>query len=447
MKRNVWMAVSLVPGLSGPAIAQVDPAVIEALQKQVQALTEEVERLKEGPPPSDEAGGIFGTDFLKGKGLTLGFYGETKFRVPERGNGTFDAHRYVLAPGYQIADWLVFNSELELEHGGVDESNNNGRNRFDGELELEQFYVDILLHERFNIRSLGIDLVPVGRVNKQHEPTTFYSTERPELYREIIPSTWYEPSMGVFGKLTEVLDYQLMVSTGLEDAIKTSGSAATTTRPAGYAGPGFDGKSGARNARPQARNTEENYPAFSGRLRYQGEQGLDTSGSFYVTKVEGLTGNSTMTLVDWEALYRVPQTGLELRAEAAYWNISDPDHLVANNNTLTTDDVGDRMYGWYVEAAYHIWPESWKKGKGQHMDLVPFVRFSQIVAQSEMDSGTSEVDDGTQNKDFITAGLSYFLNPNFVIKADWRHNLDSSTAAEGDSAAQDYFQFGTGIAF
>lgn len=22
-------------------------------------------------------------------------------------------------------------------------------------------------------------------------PTTFYSTERPELYREIIPSTWF----------------------------------------------------------------------------------------------------------------------------------------------------------------------------------------------------------------------------------------------------------------
>ena len=216
-----------------PAAARADDtATIKELQNQVKALQEQVQKLQEAQSAAaargtgqDEAekdkglDGLLGRDFLKSKGLTFGFYGETKCRFPESGANSFDAHRFVLLPGYQFADWLVFNAELELEHGAVDESVNGGRNRFNGELELEQFYVDILLNEHFNIRSLGIDVMPVGRISKYHEPTVFYSTERPELYREIIPTTWQEPSLGIFGKIVDNLDYQLTVSTGLEDFI------------------------------------------------------------------------------------------------------------------------------------------------------------------------------------------------------------------------------------
>ena len=55
--------------------------------------------------------------------------------------------------------------------------------------------------------------------------------------------------------------------------------------------------------------------------------------------------------------------------------------------------------------------------------------------------------DGTANRDFITAGLAYFLNANFVVKADYRHNLDGSDASATDGSNQDYFQLGAGVAF
>ena len=446
-------SASLALALSGGnAWAQSSSADIEELKRQVKALQEQVETLKEGPKADPETEALLSERFFKGKGLTIGFYGEAKYRVPESGGHSFDPHRFVLAPTYQINDWLIFNSEFELEHGGVDEAGANRRSRFGGELELEQMYVDMLLNEHFNIRSLGIDLVPVGRINKYHEPTVFYSTERPELYREIVPTTWMEPSFGFFGKIVEGLSYQVMISAGLEDFDPGS----TTGTPAGPTS-GINATGGFRDARPALRPSDVNTLAYTGRINYRGVPGLDASTSAYVTQVEGIGGDSLVALWDIEALYRVPRTGLELRADLAYWHIEDPEHLVANQNNNPTsapggaailnDDVGGRMYGWYVEAAYHFWPEAWRDGRARDMDLVPFVRYSQIHTQSDLLPGAARRTDGTANRDFITAGLAYFLNANFVVKADYRHNLDGTAASALSAASQDYFQLGAGVSF
>lgn len=435
MKRETTFLVSLSLGVCS-AYAQATNPEIEELKRQVQSLQEQVETLKEGPRADAETESLLSDQFFRGKGLTIGFYGEAKYRVPESGGNSFDPHRFVLAPSYQINDWLIFNSELEFEHGGIDENTTDRRSRFAGEVELEQMYVDILLNEHFNIRSLGIDLVPVGRINKYHEPTTFYSTERPEIYTQIIPSTWMEPSVGFFGRIMEGLDYQVMISAGVEDYLAT---APTTS--------GINANNGFRDSRPALRPNDVNTLAYTGRLHYSGIPGLDASTSLYATQVEGLTGESFVGLWDIEALYRVPRTGLELRGDFAWWHIGDPENLVANNNASATDDVGGRMYGWYAEAAYHFWPEAWKEGRGRDMDVVPFVRYSQIRTQSDLLAGSNYRGDGTANRDFLTIGLSYFLNQNFVVKADYRHNLDGTQVSSMNSGSQDYFQLGAGVAF
>jgi hypothetical protein len=443
---SIAIAIATTLALSLINVRAEDINGIAELKKEMQALREEVAVLKAARSTNVDAGAtsladapagtsLLSKEFLDAKGLTFGFYGETKYRFPESGANSFDAHRYVLTPSYQIADWIVFNSEFELEHGGVDDSVTRG-SRFDGELELEQMYVDILINEHFNIRSLGIDLVPVGRLNLIHEPTTFYSTERPELYREIIPTTWMEPSMGVFGKITDTLDYRLQVSAGLEDF------------NASAAGAGVTAVNGMRNARPRMRGANENKVATSGRLHFNGIDGLDMSSSFYVSHSKGFNDQDVaMTLVDVEAVYRVPNTGLELRGDFATWFIDNPENLIANNSGTATDDVGKRLYGWYAEAAYHLWPEAWREGKGKEMDFVPFVRYSSIRTQSGLLAGSAELDNGTANRDFVTFGAAWFLTPRFVIKADWRRNLDDSAATATSAASQDYVQMGVGMAF
>lgn len=453
MKTNcsrLLLAGSLALALAATSGRAEDTNALAELIKEVKALREEVAVLKADrtnamvatPAPAApsetarEAQDLLGQDFLKVKGLTIGFYGETKYRVPEAGADAFDAHRYVLTPSYQIADWLVFNSELELEHGGVDDDVARG-SRFNGELELEQMYVDILINDYFNIRSLGVDLIPVGRINLTHEPTTFYSTERPELYREIIPTTWMEPSMSVFGKIVEGLDYRVGVSAGLEDRIA---SAPTT--------PGVTAANGFRSARPRLRQADESRLAAFGRLHFNGIEGLDASTSFYHSQMDGFNQQDvTATLWDVEALYRVAGTGLELRGDFAMWFIDDAQNLIANNTGTAADDIGERMYGWYAEAAYHFWPEAWREGKGKEMDFVPFVRYSSIVTQSDLLPGSGRLNNGTANRDFLTVGAAYFLNANFVIKADYRMNLDDTAATATSAASQDYMQLGVGMAF
>jgi hypothetical protein len=450
-QKQLMIASAATLVASGTAFAQ-NSSEIEELKRQVKALQEQVETMKEGPKADPASEGLLKERFFKGKGLTIGFYGEAKYRAPESGPNTFDPHRFVLVPSYQISDWLVFNSELELEHGGVDEIGADRRSRFAGELELEQMYVDVLLNEHFNIRSLGIDLVPVGRINKFHEPVTFYSTERPELYREIIPSTWMEPSMSIYGKIVEGWNYQVMVSAGIEDFDPRS----NTGTPA-RATSGINATGGFREARPGLRPADVNTLAYAGRVHYNGLPGLDASASTYITQVEGLAGDSFVALWDIEALYRLPNTGLELRGDFAFWHIDEPENLVATQNNIAAnapsnapnrgDDVGDRMYGWYVEAAYHLWPEAWREGRGRDMDFVPFVRYSSIHTQSELPDGGVYRDDGTANRDFLTFGFAYFLNANFVIKADYRHNLDGTAVSALNAASQDYFQLGAGVSF
>src|SRR5687768_6949057 len=136
-----------------------------------------------------------------------------------------------------------------------------------------------------------------------------------------------EPSMAIFGKIVEGLDYQVMASAGVQDFDPRS----RTGSPAGPTS-GINAAGGFRDARPALRPSDVNTLAYSGRLHYSGIPGLDASTSIYATQVEGIGGDSFVGLWDIEALYRVPNTGLELRGDFAYWHIADPEHLVANQN-------------------------------------------------------------------------------------------------------------------
>ena len=363
---------------------------------------------------------------VKAGGLKLGAYGETRLTMRRSQDTVFDPHRLVLLPSYQINDFLVFNSEIEFEHGGVDDTDgvkgeaNTTNSRFDGEVEIEQMYVDWMVNEHFNVRSLGIDVIPVGRINMYHEPTYFYSADRPELYTNIIPSTWFEPGFGFYGKITDVLDYRLMMSAGLEDTNTSSGISAA----------------GIRNARPALRRAANSGFGYSGRLGYTPTwaPGLQGSTSFYYTDVArnsgpGIAGQNSqdvnLTLWDVEFIYRIPKTPLELRAEYAHIFIDNNRGLLANlpgtagAAPASTAAVGDEMYGWYTELALHLWPESWKKGNFKHMDFVPFFRYTQTNTQTG-DFNVPANPTGANFHDIYTWGFSFFPAREFVLKLDYQ---------------------------
>ena len=309
--------------------------------------------------------GLFGLGSRRQEILSFGAYGELKFGGQEESgdwqNG-FDAQRIVLLPTLQITDSIIFNAELEFEHGGIAEDDDD---KLTGAIEVEQAYIDFKFNDYFNWRAPGVDVVPFGFINLFHEPTQFYSVNRPELYQGLIPSTWFEGSTSVYGKIVNNLNYQFQINTGLEDVGSKNGVP--------HDGSPYEGGITATEALALARtpigdfHQTKNAPGFAFRLGvhaavcHAGLSGLQ--GIFFrrtprdARRPHGRRlslGHSNLTMLDTEVRYRVPKTGFEFRGEVVDVIIGTPSNLRANNDGDPEDNVGKNLWGFSLEAAYHV---------------------------------------------------------------------------------------------
>ena len=382
---------------------------IKALEERIKLIQQELDALQKAKAWNEEKteDDPFRNALKKKSGINFHIYGEAKYNMTGGSKGNyFDPHRFVLMPSYKLNDWIFFNSEIEIEHGGVDDKDDS---RFRGELELEQFYADVNVNDWLNWRSLGISLIPVGSVNLVHEPTTFYSVHRPIMYKYIIPSTWMEGSTGFFGDIPQVdgLSYFFLASQGLSDRDGTI----------------QDGSKGVRSARPGLNASGDNEElAYTFRLAYDGAgsnkewlKGFSGSTSTYIGNYEETTDTSAI-LWDVEGKYRFRNGALkdfELIADYAQWHFGSPEAIADVN-------VGDRMYGYRLETAYH-----WAFGADQ--ELVPFFRYEGYDT-SDGGGKAGFVETGSSN--YLTYGVSWFLNPSMVIKAANRQSLDDHDSSE-----------------
>ncbi|MBR90632.1 MAG: hypothetical protein CMO66_05090 [Verrucomicrobiales bacterium] len=403
-KLTLWTAaLSLtVPGVR--AQEEVDER-IQALEQRILAMQQELQAIR-----GDAGDDIFnGAHLTKKSGMNLHFYGEAKYNWTKGSNGNyFDPHRFVMMPSYKINDWIFFNSELEVEHGGVDDSDDS---RWRGAVELEQMYADVKVNDWLNWRSIGVSLIPVGTINLYHEPDLFYSVHRPIMYKYIIPSTWMEGSTGFFGDVPNVegLSYMFLVSQGLSSADAK-----------------IDDSKGTRNARPNLYAKGDNRQlAYSFRLAYDGSgaesewlKGFAGSVSTYIGNYqENTTSDTSAILWDVEASYRFQSGTLknfELIADYAQWHFGNPSAIADVN-------VGENQYGYRLEAAYH-------HGFGAGQELVPFFRYEGYDLSDDGVGKAGFVESGSKN--YLTYGAAWFLDPAFVIKAAVRQSLDVASSSE-----------------
>jgi hypothetical protein len=374
-------------------------------------------------------------------GLRLGAYGEVKFGSRQNPDhkgqwqSGFDAARLVLLPTFQFTDDIVFNAEIEFEHAG---SGFDEDDKLHGTAEIEQLFIDFKVSPYFNIRSPGIDLVPIGYINQHHEPTLFYSVNRPELADRLVPTTWAVPAAGAYGKIVDDLSYQFQVSSSLEDF--GSGFDARSDRnsplpfPTGYA-PGISGKDGLIFARPPRGDFRQlsNDLGYAFRLNYTPSfvPGLAGSSSVYFTAnttprdAYSDTGlplhHSSLTMVDSELRYRMPGTGFEARGEYVQVFFGHPANLRANNDTDPTNNVGRTMYGLSGEVAYHF---SIGTYLGSAWQAVPFYRYTYEDLQTKGFSGSDlNTPTGAGKLQFHTAGLAVFPTPQLVLKLTYEKVL------------------------
>ncbi|MDF1821488.1 MAG: porin [Alcanivoracaceae bacterium] len=410
MKRSI-IALSVLAAACG-AHAQT----VEDLQKQIDILASEIESLK----TAEQGQGAL-------ENLHIGGYGEhhyNNYRNTETGpqkDDQVDAHRFVLFFGYDFSDRVRLVTELELEHGFIEDENEceftvpgGGLAPGDtvecegesapGEVELEQAYIEIDTSDSTRVK-LGQFLVPVGILNETHEPETFYGVERNKLENAVIPTTWWETGAWFSQDLGAGLSYDLALHSGLQ----------------------VEDDYGIRSGRQKSAKAIANDGAWTGRVRYVGLPGLDMAVTYqrqndmHQSALDGELGfagdvpDAKGELLEAHARYTLG--GLQLTALHAAWDI-DSDAAEAAGK--------DEQSGEYVEAGYKLLDE-----------LGIFARHTQYDL-AERDDQESEVLVNTY-------GVNYWVHPQVVLKADYQ-NVNYKDARKDDKV-DDSVNLGIGWSF
>jgi len=353
--------------------------------------------------------------------MTFSGYGELHYNIPssfdtdgdgidDAQNSKMDFHRLVLGWNYEFSDRITLYTEVEFEHAGQ-------------EMELEFAFLDFFIDPAFNVRA-GALLMPVGPLNEYHEPPLFYSVERPYFQKFIIPTTWQEGGIGIFGSPLPGLNYRVYLVSGLASS-------------------GFSGKNGLRKGRGKVAGGEKKPQtgeelAFVGRLEYSPMAGFDLGLSLYEGNSDqandaGADGGVSIVEVDG----RVRMSGLDFRAVYAKIEIDDADQInIAHTDPgppVIPGDVAEEITGWYVELAYRL-----GQTMGTDWDLVPFVRVEEINTHDKVPAGTTL--NPAFNRNVTTYGIAYYPHPQVVFKADYEN-------WEDDSTGPDWEQFNLGMAF
>jgi hypothetical protein len=265
---------------------------------------------------------------------------------------------------------------------------------------LEFAFLDFAITPAFNVRA-GSMLMPVGPLNEFHEPTLFYSVERPYVQRTIIPTSWQEGGAGVFGAVNG-LKYRVYLVSGLNAE-------------------GFTASDGIRGGRGGVAEQPSEDLAVVGRLEYVGLPGVELGLSAYQG---GANTTKNSALADagvgiWEADARLRMAGVDLRGVLASVTVDGADQI----STFTGEDVGEEMMGWYVEAAYDVLKLLNPEGD-QAVEV--FVRYEDFNTQESVPTGFTA--DPANDRQVMTAGLAYFPIPDVAVKADletWEDGADN----------------------
>ena len=146
--------------------------------------------------------------------MTRNFYSDNVNRYSKaddykdaKGHNRFDLPHAVIMLGFDFGRGWTFGSELEFEHGGTEsavemEAEETGEWEKEiergGEVALEQLWINKEFRPWIQVRA-GHMVVPVGSLNSNHLPNEFFTVYRPEGEATILPSTWHQTGISVWG--------------------------------------------------------------------------------------------------------------------------------------------------------------------------------------------------------------------------------------------------------
>jgi hypothetical protein len=383
------------------------------------------------PPTSESA---LDAGARQGSATFIGGYGNVLYqRDFNSEEARLNLERFVLFVGHRFSQRVSLFSELEIEDAKV-EGGQAG-----GEVALEQAYLKFDFDRDMYIVA-GLFIPRIGIINEDHLPTRFNGNERPLVETYVIPSTWRELGIALYGTLSRIpFRYSIALVNGLNSA-------------------DFEHGTGIREGRYEGRDASANSLAVTGALQYQvGSLQLQLSG--YAGGTVGLSSSAADTLhlasgafgtpvILGEAHARYEYGGLEAKLLGTIISIPDAESI----NDAFENNTPQRMYGAYGELGYDVL--SGTRTEPTDPQLVAFLRLEILDLNAAMPANGTK--DNALHQTHLIAGLTYLPIPNVVVKADVRiaHTGDkdpaaatSGTAANAYNTGSTFLNLGIGFSF
>lgn len=327
----------------------------------------------------------------------LSGYGEVKVSYDQQlGTGTANLTRNVLFLGHRFSDRITFFSEMELENARVEGG------QVGGELSMEQLFIKFDLTNDIYLTG-GLFIPRFGIINENHLPTTFNGNDRPYVEQFIIPSTWREIGVGLYGRSNSLpgLNWSIAAQNGLNAGAFTHGT-------------------GIREGRGEGSQANASNLGLSGALLYYtGDFRFQASG--YYGGSAGLTQREADSLLLDYGTFGTPVRLLEANAQyhgkafrakvlATQVEIPDADRI----NRAYANNTPSSMFGAYGEFGCDLW--SFIR-PAEDRDLIAFVRYEALDMNASIpDNG---IDDPTLDRTYVVTGLTYAPVVGVSVKVDY----------------------------
>ena len=343
----------------------------------------------------------------------------------DKGFGQFDLPHVVLYLGYDFGKGWSLGTEIKFEHGGTEsaveiEEEETGEYESEvergGEVALEQFWLQKSFSPALNLR-MGHMVVPVGGTDNAHMPTEFFTVYRPEGENTILPCTWHETGVSLWGKAGD-WRYEAMFLAGLDaDRFGNkgwihdgSGSPYEFKMATAYAGA----------------MRIDNYSIKGLHLSVSGYLGNSANNTLNATgKYKGLHG--TVAIGAFDFLYN--DHNLIVRGNFDYGHLSNSLEITSANMSTRADspspktNIGEAAIAMGVEAGYDIFSRIAAMREREQRFYI-FGRYDYY--DSMYKTVKNMTDEKMWSRQKITAGVNYYPIPQIAIKGEYSYRILSS---------------------
>lgn len=334
--------------------------------------------------------------------------------------GQTDIPHLVFFFQYDFGKGWKFSTEVEFEHGGSGgaveiEAEEFGEYELEiekgGEIALEQFWIEKSFSKHFNLR-LGHFVVPVGGTNFQHFPTEYFTVMRPEGESVILPLTWHETGVSLWGKVTD-WRYEVQLINGLD----ADGFGAANWIKYGTVSP-YEFKMATNWA---GAFRVDNYSVKGLRVGVSGYYGHSAGNTLKPERYEGIDGEVSVISGD----FGYQDHNIIMRGNFVYGSISDAAKIGKINKSLPKNapsphtDVASEAMCYSFEAGYNIFSFFDTDEK-----FYPFVRYEYYNSMEATPAGV--LADERYKRDVITTGINYYPMEEIVLKAEYSSRMFNS---------------------